>query len=170
LGVPSFINRLHPTRAPSSLGSKSWVLGDFVRCVALAGVMPDCTGWEGHIDLVAGREVAERLDEASVSSTRRTDAGAAAKAHFTCYESSVTVSVDDIKTHLEELRGLRGFDRVQILKWMGRIKAVGFSYILAPLEATLTNGNRGESSKCGDGAGGDLDGGHLNRKFFSPFK
>jgi hybrid polyketide synthase/nonribosomal peptide synthetase ACE1 len=106
--------------------------------------MPDCTSWEGHIDLIPGREVAERLGEALVSSTRWTDAGEATKIQFTRYESSVTVSVDDIKTDLEELRGLRGFDRVQILKWMGRIKAVGFSYVLASLEATLTNGNGGE--------------------------
>nr|ARP51711.1 PKS-NRPS hybrid protein [Phyllosticta cirsii] len=143
-GVPSFIYRLHPTQAPSSRGSKSWVLDEFVRCVDLAGVMPDCTGWEGHIDLIPGREVAERLGEALVSSSRSTDPGTGVTAHFTRYESSVTVSVDDINTHLEELRGLRGFDRVQILKWMGRIKAVGFSYILASLEGTLTNSNGGE--------------------------
>lgn len=144
LGVPSFIYRLQPTRTSSSHGSKSWVLDEFVRCVDLAGAMPDCTGWQGHIDLIPGREVAERLSDALVSSAKQNDVGGASKAQFTSYESSVTVSVDDIKTHLEELRGLRGFDRVQILKWMGRIKAVGFSYVLASLEATLTGINGGE--------------------------
>jgi hybrid polyketide synthase/nonribosomal peptide synthetase ACE1 len=144
LGVPAYIYRLQPTRALSSDTSKSWVLDEFVRCVDLTGVMPDCTGWEGHIDLIPGREVAERLGEALISSTRRTDVGEAAKAQFTRYDSTVTVSVDDIETHLEELRGMRGFDPVPVLKWMGRIKAVGFSYVLASLEATLTNGNGGE--------------------------
>ncbi|KAF2642115.1 hypothetical protein P280DRAFT_479344 [Massarina eburnea CBS 473.64] len=131
LGVPSYIYRLLPTRAPSSQESKTEVLDEFVRCVDLAGVMPDCTGWEGHIDLIPGEEVAQRLGESLVSSAGSqvvsANEGAEATAHFDRYESSVTVSVVDIKTYLEERWGSRGLERVQILRWMGRIKSVGFS-------------------------------------------
>ncbi|KAF2121672.1 lovastatin nonaketide synthase [Lophiotrema nucula] len=147
LGVPSFIYRLHPpTGSPQLHNSKTDALDEFVRCVDLAGVMPDCTGWEGHVDLIPGEQVAKGLCDSVISSARsNVSAGTGSTGtQFTRFDSTVTVSVDDIKTYLEEKRGHAGLERLQILKWMGRIKAVGFSYILASLETTLGDG-KGEN-------------------------
>ncbi|KAI9687002.1 MAG: putative secondary metabolism biosynthetic enzyme, partial [Bogoriella megaspora] len=141
LGVPSFIYRLHPpAHFPQSQQLKTGALDEFVRCVDLASAMPDCTGWEGHVDLIPGEQVARGLCDSLVSSARSTVSPGPTKTQFIRHDSTVTVSVDDIKTYLEEKRGKAGLERLQILKWMGRVKAVGFSYIIASLETTLGDG------------------------------
>ncbi|ORY18402.1 hypothetical protein BCR34DRAFT_596328 [Clohesyomyces aquaticus] len=146
LGVPSFVYRFQPPSSRSIQAkypnSKTEVLDEFVRCVDLAGVMPDWTGWEGHVDLIPGEMVAKRLCESLVESASSRISEDAATC-FKNYESTVTVGVEDIKTHLEEKRGNRGLERIQMLKWMGRIKKVGFEYVLASLETTLANSKGG---------------------------
>ena len=54
----------------------------------------------------------------------------------------MAVSGNDTKMHLEEKRCPRGLERVQILKWMDRVELMGFSYVVASLQASLTK-NKG---------------------------
>ena len=144
LNVPSFIYRLHPpVHSPQSQHLKTEALDEFVRCVDLIGIMPDCTGWQGHVDLIPGEQVAKGVCNSLISSARSTAFAGTTKARFTRYDSTVTVSVEDIKTYLGEKRGNGGLERLPILKWMGRIKAVGFSYFIASLETTISDGKAG---------------------------
>jgi hybrid polyketide synthase/nonribosomal peptide synthetase ACE1 len=159
LAVPSFIYRLLPSSAQAHAQpehSKRQVLDEFVRCIDLAGAMPDSTGWEGRIDLIPAELVAQWLCESILKSGpgHSDSAGAAGAAangtevatttQFSHYESPITIEVDELKTYVEERRGREShLERLPILKWMGRIKALGFAYILASQEATVGSSQGG---------------------------
>lgn len=146
LGVPSFVYRFFPTGSAKQLEHhKQHVLDEFVRCVDLTGVMPDYAGWEGHVDVISGEVVASSLCDSLVYSARTTEHDASPKTAFEHYESTVSIGVNDLRTHLEQMRGQRGLERLHLLKWMGRIKAAGFSYVLASLETTVRD-DKGEET------------------------
>lgn len=152
LAVPSFIYRLLPSSAhvhsqPEHL--KRQVLDEFVRCIDLAGAMPDSTGWEGRIDLISADVVAQWLCESVLKSSpghsAATNGTYAAIAQFSHYESPITVEVNELSAYVEERRGQESrLERLPILKWMGRIKALGFNYILASQEATVRSSQGGD--------------------------
>ena len=150
LAVPSFIYRLLPSSAQADAQpehTKRQVLDEFVRCIDLTGTMPDSTGWEGRIDLIPADKAARWLCESVLKSgPRHSDsAGAqAANSQYFHYESPITIQVDELKTYVEEQRGDdSGLERLPILKWMGRIKARGFGYILASQDATVVSSQGG---------------------------
>lgn len=141
LGVPSYIYRFLPSTQAQSDHSKKDALNEFVRCVDLAGTLPDTTGWEGRIDLIPAGLVARWLSESILS---QHPVGAASDptpvtsvAKFSHYESPITIEVAELKRYVEEQRGGLGLERLPALKWIGRIKALGFGYIVASQEATV---------------------------------
>ena len=147
LAVPSFIYRLLPSAQAQSDHSKREVLDEFIRCVDLAGAIPDTTGWEGRIDLIPAELVAQWLCESILSEH---SAGAAngttavtSTTQFSHYESPITIEVAELKRHVEEQKGGHGLERMLAIKWMGRIKALGFAYVLASQEATVESSSGG---------------------------
>lgn len=147
LAVPSIIYRLLPSTQEQSAHAKQEALEEFVRCVDLAGTLPDTTGWTGRIDLIPAELLARQLCDAIVpehpTATRAENGIAATATHFCHYESTITIQVAELKTHLDEKRGARGLERLPALKWIGRAKALGFAYVLASQEATVES-RRGE--------------------------
>lgn len=106
--------------------------------------MPDATGWEGRIDLVPAEPFARWLCEPVLKSGPRHSEAEVATTKFSHYESPITIQVDELKDYVEERRGREsGLERLPILKWMGRIKAHGFRYILASQDATVGSNQRG---------------------------
>ena len=143
LAVPSYIYRLLPSsaQAHSQPEQKRQILDEFVRCIDLTGAMPDSTGWEGRIDLIPAEPLARWLCESVLKSglgqSDSAEAGVVTT-QFSHYESPITIQVDELKAYVEERRGRESrLERLPILKWMGRIKAHGFRYILASQEATV---------------------------------
>ncbi|KAI0172766.1 lovastatin nonaketide synthase [Hypoxylon sp. FL1284] len=125
--------------------SKEQALDEFVRCAKLAGAVPDPTGWEGRIDLIPAEPLARWLCE-SVLQSRPGSSGSndsavatSSTTQFFHYESPVTVEVDELMGHINRAQreGEQQLALLPILKWMGRIKAVGFRYVLASQEATV---------------------------------
>ena len=150
LAVPSFIYRLLPSAQAQSDHSKREVLDEFVRCVDLAGAIPDSTGWEGRIDLIPAHLMAQWLCESILSEH---SAGAAngttaitSTTQFSHYESPITIEVAELKRYVEEQKGGHGLERLPAIKWMGQIKALGFAYIVASQEATIQNSHAGGDS------------------------
>ncbi|KAI1824158.1 lovastatin nonaketide synthase [Xylaria intraflava] len=148
LQVPSFVYRLVPSLQTKTQAEypKQKVEDEFMRCIELAGAVPDCTGWEGHIDLIPASTLAQRLCDAVLSSERqdrgKDEAASGTATVFSHYESAVTVKVDDIKTYAELARnGERTYKTMPLLKFMGQIKALGFGYVLASQEATMRTGS-----------------------------
>lgn len=150
LAVPSFIYRLLPSTQTQSDDTKRGVLDEFIRCVDLARAIPDTTGWQGCIDLIPAKLVAEWLCESILSEH---SAGAAngttaitSPTQFSHYESPITIGVVELKRYIEEQRGGHGLEQMPAIKWMGRIKALGFAYVLASQEATVGSSYGGDDS------------------------
>ncbi|RYP16125.1 hypothetical protein DL765_005326 [Monosporascus sp. GIB2] len=160
LAVQSFIYRLLPAQQKGQQQpehAKQQVLDEFARCIDLAGSVPDATGWAGRIHLIAAESVARWLcasvlGDATIrhdsnGSAAQTGDGAAT-ARFYHYESPVAVGVDDLMARVELVQSQRGRQgksqlvSLPLLAWMGRIKAVGFGYVLASQEATVGSENR----------------------------
>lgn len=82
----------------------------------------------------------------SVEAVNGTSAVTAAATRFAFHESPVTIEVAELKRSLEGRRGGQGFEKLPAIKWMGRIKALGFAYVVASQKATVQGG-----SGVGDG-------------------
>ena len=93
------------------------------------------------MDFIPAESVAEWLCQSVLQTgPRPSDSAEAgiATTRFSHYESPITVHVDELQGYVEEQRGRESnLERLPILKWMGRIKADGFGYILASTAATV---------------------------------
>lgn len=135
---------------------KQEVLDEFVRCAELAGAVPDPESWEGRMDLIPAGLAAGWLCESVLASTESASASpsqpapvaltreaTSATTHFMHYESPVAVGVDELVSHIglvvrrRREEGREELAAMPFLKWMGRIKALGFGYVLASQEATV---------------------------------
>ncbi|KAI1163294.1 hypothetical protein F5B18DRAFT_324601 [Nemania serpens] len=147
LAVPSFIYRLLPRSVVprDSAYSKQSVQDEFLRCIALAGAVPDCTSWDGRIDLIPADTLAQWLCDSILPPEAKegdqelpTPSGVARFLHC---ESAVTVEVDEIGTYVKlALEGGQKYETLPLLKFFGRIKSLGFGFILASQDATVGNG------------------------------
>ncbi|KAI0597513.1 hypothetical protein F4775DRAFT_593206 [Biscogniauxia sp. FL1348] len=143
LGVPSVIYRFLP--AARQEPAPGHVLGEFVRFVDATGLVPEASGWGGRLDMIPADEVAQWLS----SSVMKGEGDTAATTKFIHYESRITVTMDELTTHLNELREHARVKQVPIVKWIGSIKAQGFNYFLASHTATV-GADKGSSSDEGD--------------------
>lgn len=137
LGISSTVYRFLPAsqQRPSQ---KQELLDALVRFVRVSGVTPV---WTGRVDLIPAEQVAQWLCE-SITTTVATVATAT---RFSHYESPLAISTDELSTYIEHQRGGRDdLGRMPVLKWFGRIKALGFNYLLASQEATVGGSESGQ--------------------------
>ncbi|KAF3766643.1 hypothetical protein M406DRAFT_252003 [Cryphonectria parasitica EP155] len=143
LAVPSFIYRMLPLSAAGTQPEllKQQALDEFARCIDLAGVVPDPEGWAGRMDLIPADLAARWLCESVLTSQLAEPA--TTKPRFLHYESPAAVEVDELMAHVEltvqrrRRKGEKELTTIPLLKWLGRIKALGFGYVLASHEATM---------------------------------
>nr|BAZ95823.1 PKS-NRPS hybrid cpaA [Curvularia pallescens] len=144
VSVPSFIYRLLPSPSTTTPAQKNTVLDEFERCMELAGAVPDTTGWQGRMDLIPGEDVATWLCDSIIASmVSTTETPASTK--FLHYECPITISVEDLTERAEHFKAGRPQEEAPVssmplLKWMGKIKALGFTYVLASQDATVRRG------------------------------
>lgn len=131
LGVPTSIYRFLPSTQQTS---SSEVLDELVRFVDVSGLTPDLSGWEGRMDMIPAKKAANWIYESILPAD---DEPKAAETKFAHYESPITINVADMGRRIEEQRGDRGMEKMPGLKWIGRIKALGFEYFLTSQEATV---------------------------------
>ena len=140
LGISSTVYRFLPAsqQRPSQ---KQELLDAFVRFVNVSGMTPDMSVWTGCVDLIPAKQVARWLCE-SITTTAATVATAT---HFSHYESPLAIHTDELSAYIEQQRGDRDdLRRMPVLKWFGRIKALGFNYLLASQEATVGGSESGQ--------------------------
>jgi hybrid polyketide synthase / nonribosomal peptide synthetase ACE1 len=144
LGLPTSVYRFLPSAQQPSPKRE---LDEFVRFVDVSGVIPDMSGWEGRIDMIPAEQAAHWLC-GSILLEQRADeikpAAAAAAPQFSHYESSIAINVAELRTYIEQQRGDRGLEQMPGLRWIGRIKALGFDYFLTSQEATVEGSGGGE--------------------------
>jgi hybrid polyketide synthase/nonribosomal peptide synthetase ACE1 len=143
LSVPSFVYRLLPSSSTTKAANKTSVLDEFARCMDLASATPDTSGWQGRMDLIAGEQVAAWLSDSVIASMKQQDIST--ETEFRHYGCPVTVLVEELTERAEEFRKSKeqedpSISSMPLLKWMGRIKALGFSYVLASQDATVRRG------------------------------
>lgn len=145
LGIPSQVYRFLPASGQQS-SEKQELLDTFVRFVDASGLTPDMSVWKGRVDLIPAEQIAQWLGESVTRTTTATAAADAAK--FVHYESPVAIHTDELSAYIEQQRGGQtGLKPMPVLKWFGRIKALGFNYLLASQEATVGDGEGNQALK-----------------------
>ena len=144
LGLPISVHRFVPSaQKQSSSGPTKQELDEFVRFIDISQVMPDFGGWEGSFDMVPAGQVAQWLCDAMLGE-RRDDASSTVQ--FSHYEAPITINVAEMKSHLEQHRGSQNLERMPVLRWIGRIKSLGFNFFLASQEVSVGNSRDGEGA------------------------
>jgi hybrid polyketide synthase/nonribosomal peptide synthetase ACE1 len=140
LGLPTTIYRFLPSAQKPSPKED---LEEFVRFVDVSKTMPDMSGWEGRMDMIPAEEAAQWLSKSILQQIKSKPVAAT---QFLHYESPIHVNVAELRTYLEEQRGDRGLQTMPGLRWIGRIKELGFGYFLASQEATIGGRAGGEGA------------------------
>ncbi len=140
LGISSTVYRFLPASQQQAL-QKQELLDAFIRFVDVSGTTPDMSVWSGRLDLIPAEEVAQWLCD----SITTTAASVATATQFSHYESPLAIYTDELSTYLQQQRAHReDLERMPVLKWFGRIKALGFNYLLASQEATVGGSESGQ--------------------------
>ncbi|KAL6716651.1 hypothetical protein ACLMJK_006219 [Lecanora helva] len=145
LGVPATVYRFLPSTQQSSPKKQ---LDEFANFVDVTKKMPDLNGWKGRMDMVPATQAANWLCESILHDKRaeinNDSTAAVADTRFLHYESTIRINVDEMRKHLEHQRGGQGLERMPGLRWLGRIKTLGFGYLLTSQEATVGSKTEGE--------------------------
>ena len=153
LGLPVVVHRFVPSANASPATSS--ILDEFTRFVDLSDVMPDFSAWSGRIDIIATEEAARWLCDA-LTTELEVGIGAAGtgivtatpNCRFRHCESPIVVDVAELTTHLEQQRveADRELERMPAVRWIGRIKALGFGYFFAGQEVVVRSNSAGGAS------------------------
>ncbi|KAK4199547.1 putative dual specificity polyketide synthase [Triangularia verruculosa] len=139
-GLPGRVYRFLPASPEKTdAGAKKAVLEEFLNFVDLSEKVPDFGAWEGKIDLIKAVEVAGELAEEIVQGH-----GKEGGVDFRHYQSSVEVSVEELKGYIaENTVGERTkYERMAGLAWIGVIKKIGFGYFFSGQDATVGKENK----------------------------
>lgn len=132
MGVPISIYRFLPS---AQHASSKQVLDQLVRFVDVSEVIPDLSGWEGRMDMVPATQAANWLAGSILPKAQ--SKLTAATTQFFHHESPITINVGELRTQIQQERGDRGLERMPGLRWIGRIKELGFEYFLTSQEASV---------------------------------
>lgn len=135
LGVPSTIYRFLPAAKEVEKQVPQEVLDEIIRVVDLSGLVPELGGWSGRTDLISAEQVSSWLLSSLLSETSGTQ--------YVHYESTVVIDGARLERYIQQERGDRGLDKIPVLKWFGRIKALGFAYFLSGQDAVVESAGQG---------------------------
>ena len=140
LGIPSTVYRFLPA-SQQQPSQKQELLDAFVHFVDVSRTTPDMSIWSGRLDLIPAKQISQWL----CSSVTTTAATVATATRFSHYESPLAIHTDELSTYVKQQRGdWEDLERIPVLKWFGRIKALGFDYLLASQEATVGASESGQ--------------------------
>ncbi|KAL3417500.1 beta-ketoacyl synthase domain-containing protein [Phlyctema vagabunda] len=135
LGISSTILRFLPSVEQES--APQLVLKEFLRFVDLTRLVPDTSGWEGRLEMIPAQQVARYLCD-SLLLGLGADQKDKKTTQFFHYENRITITMAELSSYIIEQRGNEDFEKEPIVKWMGRIKKLGFDYLLTSHEAIFT--------------------------------
>ena len=139
LGIPVSIHRFTP--AEKGLKATTPVLDEFVRLADHLRLMPELDGWKGHFDMTPSEKAARALGKALL------DHGPVEKEtlRFSHHECEFSMTVSEMREFLEKRIGMAGYERMPILKWVGKIKTAGFGYFFASQAVTMERTMQGRT-------------------------
>lgn len=141
LRIPVCIHRTVPCPPDSSTTIPAGMLDDIVRLSTQIQAFPVLDDWTGSLDLMSVDSMARSL----LSYPFKTTEVEARKPIFVRHASHVKISSQEIGSVLRpyvEL-GMGGFEKISLLKWIGRLKNAGFGYFVASQDASMTGGGEG---------------------------
>ncbi|KAI4086619.1 MAG: hypothetical protein LQ344_007395 [Seirophora lacunosa] len=147
LGVPSRVYRFLPSTQTTTPIPQ---LEQLVRMVDATKTLPDMQGWEGRMDMVAASQAADFIHASMLPPSTRSkyerERVDAAGISFTHYTSPVSVNVAEMRAWIERERGgTKGLERMPGLKWIGKIKGMGWGWFLTSQQAVV--GAEGEGGR-----------------------
>lgn len=144
LGVPSRIYRFLPASGQDD-AQKQDLMDSFVHMVDDLGLTPDMGVWNGRVDMIPAEQIARWLGDSVMAVTASvSDEEDDPSARFLHYQSSLSFHTDELSEYIERKRGDRAdLKTLPFLSWLGRCKAIGFNYLIASQQATITDGERG---------------------------
>ncbi|KAL2065966.1 hypothetical protein VTL71DRAFT_3636 [Oculimacula yallundae] len=136
LGIPVCIHRTTPS--PPGAIIPSGLFDDIVRLSTEIEAFPMLDDWRGSLDLMSVSSMAKDLLSVSFHSQ-----GEVCKPQFVHHASHVKVSSQDIGSTLRPYMELGMFEKISLLKWIGRLKEAGFGYFVASQDALMISGGDG---------------------------
>ena len=136
LGMPVYIHRVTPPENNTGVPDAE-MIEDFKQVALKMKALPAGQGWNGSVDLIAVKPLAQRITE-SVLSEDSTEATSAPE--FVQYASDVQVRMRDVMQGLEGVKLGEDFARMAPHKWVGKAKDMGIGYHFASQEFQLGGG------------------------------
>jgi hybrid polyketide synthase/nonribosomal peptide synthetase ACE1 len=141
LGVPVFIHRFIPSKRLNEMSSHMPLLDNLLRLAQALGALPDAAGWKGYFDLMPSEELALRICQSALGSTEKTRQETTAnKPFFVHHQSDIKLDSNEVFRFIEGHadRSLVEMERIHPLKWIGRIKTLGFGYLFASHDVSIS--------------------------------
>ncbi|CAG8976335.1 hypothetical protein HYALB_00005742 [Hymenoscyphus albidus] len=130
-GIPITIHRTLATSQTS--GSSSAILEQFLDLTRQMKVLPFATGWTGEMDLLP-------LDTVTTAICKMASQEQAAETgpRYIHHHAEVKLSASELSGYLESHIGEQeDFARMPGLEWIGKIKQLGFGYLISSQKMTL---------------------------------
>ncbi|KAI9713755.1 MAG: NRPS, partial [Chrysothrix sp. TS-e1954] len=141
LGVPTHIHRFVAAQTARNADPRP-VLRQFARFVDETRLVPELEGWKGQFEMLSAETAAEMLRDAVVMGLTPSPAPLAAQ--FVHHECDISIDVAAMRRAIEVAGAKTGFERINGLKWTGRIKQLGFGYFFASQDVILKREAEGQ--------------------------
>jgi hybrid polyketide synthase/nonribosomal peptide synthetase ACE1 len=122
LAVPVVIHRALETPNPEDTALQAEILEGLLGMTKEMQTLPQLAGWSGSLDLVPTQDVVNGICEKSAQQDKVT---------FKSYEGLVRVDIEQMSIFLEERVEVVKYQKLNVLKWLGRIKNLGFEYVIS---------------------------------------
>lgn len=137
--IPVYIYRTTPVVADSCDLPKV-LLDDFAYFSASANALPDTAAWSGTFDLVHADDVARGVCASVTGNTGDGDIRRSPKyVHFPALARMGSVEHLEMLLDRPEIKvaGLESFEKLPVHQWLGKLKAVGFAWMVGAQDAVL---------------------------------
>ena len=144
LGIPVTINRFvsadHKTAAPAE------ILQEFLKYANATHTLPSQDGWDGYFDLIPAQSVARGICNATNPAVSPTTSGGVGDVRFVQYKSETKISVKEAFGFVAAHKGREAMTTLPTLKWIGKIKDMGFGYLFASHDVVFHGKRDGTAS------------------------
>ncbi len=116
------------------------ILDDFAYFSALAKALPDPAAWSGTFDLLHADDVSRGVCASVTGNTGDGDVRRSPKyVHFPALARVGSVEQLEMLLDRPEIKaaGLESFEKLPAHQWVGKLKAVGFAWMVAAQDAVL---------------------------------
>ena len=144
LDIPITINRFVP--ADHKIAAPPEILQEFLKYANAMHTLPSQDGWDGDFDLIPAHNVARDICNATNPAFSPTTFGALGDVRFMHHKSEIKISVKEVFAFVAAHKGRETMATLPSLKWIGRIKKMGFGYLFASHDVVFHGRGEGSAS------------------------